>query len=132
MLEVAGRQREKDHESSPYNPDAARRRARDSPVHLRDEPEATMKPHSTAWFGAHHYLRLIWCVGWIALVWLAPLTVLAQEQQEAKAPRSYVLGYALTTLCIGLGLFIVVRPGKRKFPKIRRKDDEEDLKPKHH
>jgi hypothetical protein len=69
----------------------------------------------------------------LSLVWLAPLTVLAQEppKEEEKPSRSYVLGYALTTLCIGLGIFAVVKPGKRRYPKIKRKDDEEEVKPKH-
>jgi hypothetical protein len=70
-----------------------------------------------------------------SLVWLAPLTVLAQPPatggEEEKPSRSYVLGYALTTLCIGLGVFAVVKPGKRRYPKIKRKDDDEEVKPKH-
>jgi hypothetical protein len=71
----------------------------------------------------------------LGLAWLAPLTVLAQTPatggEEEKPSRSYVLGYALTTLCIGLGIFAVVKPGKRRYPKIKRKDEDEEVKPKH-
>jgi hypothetical protein len=68
----------------------------------------------------------------LAAVWLAPLTALGQTEAEEKPAKSYVPGYALTVLTVGLGIFAVVKPGKRKYPKIRRKEDEEeDIKPKH-
>jgi hypothetical protein len=67
-----------------------------------------------------------------AAVWLAPLAALGQAKEEEEKPKSYVPGYALTVLATGLGIFVVVKPGKRRFPKIRRKEDEdEDIKPKH-
>jgi hypothetical protein len=67
----------------------------------------------------------------LAVMWLAPLPAWGQTEEE-KPPKSYVPGYSLTVLSVGLGVFVVVRPGKRKFPKIRRKEDEdEDIKPKH-
>ncbi len=78
-------------------------------------------------------LRLALSVIFLGGVWLTPLIALAQvaAEGEEKAPKSYVLGYALTILCVGLGLFVVVRPGKRRYPKIKRKDDDEDAKPHH-
>ena len=67
----------------------------------------------------------------LALVWMAPLAALAQAEGEEEAAKSYVLGYALTTLCIGLGVFAVVKPGKRRVPKIKRQDEEDEKKPVH-
>jgi hypothetical protein len=79
-------------------------------------------------------MRYGWAVAFLVMVWLAPLVALAQEVEgeEKEKGKSYVLGYALTTLCIGLGIFIMVRPAKRRYPKIKRKDDEDDVKPKGH
>jgi hypothetical protein len=71
----------------------------------------------------------------LAAAWLAPLAALGQtapEPAKEEPGKSYVPGYALTVLAVGLGIFVVVKPGKRRFPKIRRKEDEEeDIKPKH-
>ncbi len=76
--------------------------------------------------------RLALAAIFLTWVWLAPLVALAQvADTEEKAAKSYVLGYALTFLCVGLGLFVVVRPGKRRLPKIKRKDDDDDA-PAHH
>lgn len=62
-----------------------------------------------------------------SLAWLlacAPL--FAQTETEEKAPKSYVMGYSLVVLCLSLGLFVVVRMGKRKQKKIKRKEEDWD------
>jgi hypothetical protein len=76
--------------------------------------------------------RLMRAFFFLAVVGLAPAAALGQTEEEEKPAKSYVPGYALTVLSLGLGIFAVVKPGKRKYPKIRRKEDEEeDIKPKH-
>jgi RsiW-degrading membrane proteinase PrsW (M82 family) len=77
-------------------------------------------------------LRILWAATILFVVWLAPLVAFAQEAEEEAEPKAYVLGYALLGFCVGLGIFVVVRPGKRRFPKIKPKSDDEDEKPKGH
>ena len=77
-------------------------------------------------------LPKLWAAAILLLVWLAPLIAFAQEAEEEAEPKAYVLGYALLGLCVGLGVFVVVRPGKRRFPKIKPKSDDEDETPKGH
>ncbi|MBW3598619.1 MAG: hypothetical protein KY475_15270 [Planctomycetes bacterium] len=79
-------------------------------------------------------LRLVWAAAFLVVVWLAPIVARAQEAaaEKEEEAKSYVLGYALLTICVGLGIFVVVRPGKRRFPKIRVRTDDEDEKPKGH
>jgi hydrogenase/urease accessory protein HupE len=92
-----------------------------------------MKPQrqsSRRFSNAARSFRVLVLLGLLAL---APAAAFGQlPGEEPKKERSWVLGYALTTLCIGLGVFVLVRPAKRKFPKIRKKDDDEDVKPKGH
>jgi hypothetical protein len=61
----------------------------------------------------------VWLVAWQPLLAQEPATA-GEEETEG---RSWVLGYSLVVLCVGLGLFVVVRMGKRKTKKIRRKDE---------
>jgi hypothetical protein len=80
----------------------------------------------------NRWARLMRACFFLAVMGLAPLTALGQTEGEQKPAKSYVPGYALTLLSLGLGIFAAVKPGKRKYPKIRRKEDEEeDIKPKH-
>ncbi len=68
---------------------------------------------------------------WLALslvFWLGlhgQLLAQAAEKEEEEA-KSWVMSYILIVLTVGLGLFVVVRMGRRRNPKIRRRDDEED------
>ncbi len=89
--------------------------------------------HSPSQYSRHlpSILRRLWTVGFLLGVWLFPWVAMAQQEEEAAAPKAYVLGYALLGLCVGLGIFVVVRPGKRRFPKIKPKSDD-DVAPKGH
>jgi hypothetical protein len=74
-------------------------------------------------------MRLRWLnFAVLAMLWFCCATQLfAQSRSDAPPPaaKSYILQYTLTLLCIGLGVYVACRPGKRgKKIKLERSEEE--------
>lgn len=70
------------------------------------------------WYRIHAVILAVVCC-----LWTSPL--FAQEAAAANDKKGYSLAYALTGLCVVLGVLIVCRPLRTRADKIERPDPEE-------